>query len=621
MKAAGKQVRRTAHRAAQAPARAADRNEEPVLGTAYYPDYFPEAVWADDLDRMVAARIGCVRVLEFAWCWYQPEPRRFRWDGLDRFLDLCHARGLRVCLATPTATPPPWFFDKYPDARLMGNDGRACFAHRHMTCWNHPQARREAFRTIRALAKRYGRHPAVWGWQIDNEPNYAEDPKGFYDFNPHALAAGRCWLRGRYGTLENLNRAWFAAFWSQAVNAWPQVWATHAPLVNPQSRLDFLRWREANMAAFVQDQAAILRTHTRGQAIGVNIPETGVAFSVAIGQDYWAQAAGMDWVGTDLYAGSHDEAADLAGFRQNCDIMRSVAESARPGGAAFILSECQGGPHVRAWHGTFACQSWEPGYLKRCTELFVERGASQIWYFLWRPTSGGTEMGMNGVQDLDGHDTANTDMLRTLGARRKPLRRLAAAYQARPLALIHYSRDTMRFLHGMEPLEAVARSLAGVHRRLDQQGYRISVVTDSQLDAAAIPDADMLVLAESHLLSTRAQQAVLAWVQGNARRMVHLGPHTALLDERGQLFPPSQRWLWHALGVEPGALFDQAVALRVGRVQVKAFRALRAAAARGTAGATQGKGALRYRGHSYPQRIQVGRQIVVHACREDVAGC
>lgn len=490
-----------------------------------------------------------------------------------------------------------------------------------MTCWNHPQARREAFRTIEALARRYGRHPAVWGWQIDNEPNYAEDPKGFYDFNPHFLTAGRRWLRSRYGTLAQLNRAWFAAFWSQAVNSWSQVWATHTPLVNPQSRLDFLRWREASMAAFVQAQAALLRRHTRGQAIGVNIPETGPVLSVAIGQDYWAQAAGMDWVGTDLYAGSHDEAADLAGFRRNCDIMRSVAEAARTGGAAFILSECQGGPHVRAWYGTFACQPWDSGYLKRSIELFAERGASQIWTFLWRPTPGGAEMGMNGVQDLDGNDTANTAMLRALGKHRPRLRSLAAAYRARPLALIHYSRDTLRFLQGMEPLEGVAQSLAAVHRRLDQQGYRITVVTDAQLDAGTIPDADLLVLAESHLLSIRAQQAVLAWVRDDARRRLHLGPHTALLDDNGQLFPPSQRWLWQALGIEPGPLFDQAVALRCGDLQVKAFRALRALDARGPAGRVTGQGKLRYRGRTCPMRIQVGRQIVVHACRESVARC
>lgn len=92
-----------------------------------------------------------------------------------------------------------------------------------MTCWNHSGARDEAWRTIEALATRYGSHPAVWGWQIDNEPNYAERVDEFYDFNPYFLADGRAWLREKYGTLEALNAAWFAQFWSQAANEWEQI--------------------------------------------------------------------------------------------------------------------------------------------------------------------------------------------------------------------------------------------------------------------------------------------------------------------------------------------------------------------------------------------------------------
>jgi beta-galactosidase len=176
------------------------------LGTAYYPDYFPSTEWSRDLDRMKAAGIGRVRILEFAWSWYQPEPDKWSWDGLDRFLDLALRKEMDVCLATPTATPPPWFFERYPDARLMNDQGQVCWAHRHMTCWNHLQAWEEAARTIHHLAQRYGSHPAVWGWQIDNEPNYAEDPAAFYDFNPHALRDARQWLWKPRGLERSLVR-------------------------------------------------------------------------------------------------------------------------------------------------------------------------------------------------------------------------------------------------------------------------------------------------------------------------------------------------------------------------------------------------------------------------------
>ena len=161
------------------------------FGTAYYPDYYPREEWATDLDRMKAAGITVVRILEFAWCWYQPTPDTFEWEGLDHFLDLCAERDLEVCLCTPTATAPPWFMERYPDARLMDAEGVPCFSHRHFVCWNHPEARAEALNTVTALAERYGSHKAVTAWQIDNESNYAEKVDTLYDFNPHSLAKAR----------------------------------------------------------------------------------------------------------------------------------------------------------------------------------------------------------------------------------------------------------------------------------------------------------------------------------------------------------------------------------------------------------------------------------------------
>jgi beta-galactosidase GanA len=93
------------------------------LGTAYYPDYFPAAEWARDLDRMKAAGIGCVRILEFAWSWYQPEPGRWSWDGLDQFLDLAGERNLAVCLSTAAVVFREAYrctLDERPGPHLLG---------------------------------------------------------------------------------------------------------------------------------------------------------------------------------------------------------------------------------------------------------------------------------------------------------------------------------------------------------------------------------------------------------------------------------------------------------------------------------------------------------------------
>lgn len=551
------------------------------IGTAYYPDYFPSTEWSRDLDQMKAAGIGCVRILEFAWSWYQPEPGKWHWEGLDQFLELAWAKEMQVCLSTGTATPPPWFFEKFPDARLMNDQGQISWGHRHMTCWNHPGAWEEAVATIRILARRYGRHPAVWGWQIDNEPNYAEDPSAFYDFNPHALRDGQQWLKQRYGSPEALNEAWFGAFWSQRYNRWEQVWRTHHPKNNPGSFLAFLEWREANLGQFVQNQAAILREETRGQKIGVNIPETGVPFSLQIGQDYWAQARGLDWVGTDLYTASGHRENDRRALRYSCDLMRSVRDSMAPE-AEFLIAETQAGPHLRTWKCGFAGEAWEPDFIRDSLEVYAERGASQSWLFMWRPVPGGREIGMNGLQTMEGENSERTEEVRRLAGEKGNFSAAAEAYRKRPVALIHYSQSSLRHLlyfDAPEPSSPTASNdrasliLRGAHQWLDRQGYRIRFVTDAEI-LAGLPEAGILVLPLSPLLGSEAQRAILDWREKGGGRELWLGPDTGLLDQQGKWLSEGDRPLWSLMGVRPGPLIDLGEELEIGEKRHRRFRVL-----------------------------------------------
>ncbi len=575
------------------------------FGTAYYPDYFPAADWSIDLDRMKSAGITCVRILEFAWSWYQPEPDRWEWEGLDRFLDLAAERQIKVCLSTPTATPPPWFFERYPDARLMDENGHGCRSHRHMACWNHPEAWGEAMRTIRTLAERYGSHPAVWGWQISNEPNYAEEVAGFYDFNPLAIRDAQEWLKQQYGTLDRLNEAWMGAFWSQRYNRWEQIWRTHSPKTNPNAFLAFLRWRESNIAGFVQQQAALLREVTRDQKIGINIPETGVHLSTTIAQDYWGQGRGLDWIGTDLYVANGNRERALADLRYSCDVMRSVQESAAPDGE-FLLAETQAGPHLRTWQCTFAGEAWGADFLDQSFHVYAERGATQTWLFTWRPTRGGKEIGMNGLQNFEGEDTPRTDVVRHFAGDASSLDKVAQAYRERPVALVHYSQDSLRHLLYFEPTERAAEILRGIHRLLDAEGFRIRFLTDAEM-LAGVPEGARLVLPLSPLLPPRAQQALIDWQGGAPGRQLWLGPDTGLLDADGNWLRREDRPLWRWLGVEPTFLCDVREKLNVEGLVVDRFRILEAQAGARVLSAAP------WRDRKIPARLECRPGVILHA--------
>lgn len=523
------------------------------FGTAYYPDHWPESEWARDLDRIQAAGLAAVRFGEFSWSWYEPEPGRFDFAALDRFVDLVEERGLELCLCTPTATPPPWMDELFPDGRLMDMHGRRCLSHRHYWCWNHPGARAQAERTITALATRYLGRRCLWGWQIDNEPNYAEqtrDAEGMYDWNPHSRRAFAAWLERRHGTIAALNDAWWTNFWSQRVRTWDEA-ATPRGKVNPHAWLDFLRWRESALAEQIAWQAALLRRLTPGVRIGCNIPETGVTGSVNIGQDYFAQAAaGLDWVGTDLYQATGDRAADLARHAHSTDLLRSAAEAA---GAEFFLSETQAGPHVRAWPNGFAGEGFGPDYLADCARVYAERGATRIWWFLWRPTLGGVELGMNGVQDLAGADTTRTREVQKLAADGAALARRRTAWLRRPRAVVHYSRASLLhrsfFTAELRPLNDL---FDGWHTLLEALGYRVDYVTDAQLVAGAAADAALVVAPFSVVLDDATVTAL-----ARVKSPLLVGPLTGACDEHGRLrVAGAPAELTARIGVAPGLWRD-----------------------------------------------------------------
>ena len=140
------------------------------LGVCYYPEHWPEQLWAEDARRMAQAGLSRVRIGEFAWSRIEPEPGRFEWGWLDRAIETLQAAGLGVILGTPTATPPKWLVDRMPDMVAVDAQGRPRnFGSRRHYSFSHLGYRAEAVRITRAMAERYGRHPAVVAWQTDNE--------------------------------------------------------------------------------------------------------------------------------------------------------------------------------------------------------------------------------------------------------------------------------------------------------------------------------------------------------------------------------------------------------------------------------------------------------------------
>lgn len=191
-----------------------------AFGGDYNPEQWPREVWDEDMALMREAGVSFVTLGVFSWSWLEPARGEYDFGWLDEVMDLLHANGVAVDLATPTATPPPWLSAAHPEILPVDHDGHTLWpGSRQAWCPSSPVYREYALALTRQLAQRYHDHPALALWHVSNEYACHNVPC----FCDTCAVAFREWLRRRYGALEGLNDAWGTAFWSQRYTGWDQV--------------------------------------------------------------------------------------------------------------------------------------------------------------------------------------------------------------------------------------------------------------------------------------------------------------------------------------------------------------------------------------------------------------
>jgi beta-galactosidase len=360
------------------------------LGVCYYPEHWPDDIWAADAARMIASGLLRVRIGEFAWSRIEPEPGRFSWGWLDRAIDTLHGAGLGIILGTPTATPPKWLVDSMPDMVAIDRDGKSRgFGSRRHYCFSHAGYRTEATRITRAVAERYGHHPGVVAWQTDNEYGCHDT---VLSFSEAACTGFRRWLADRYGSIEALNAAWGNVFWSMEYRAFDEVELPNLTVTetNPAHWLAFRRFASDEVVTFNRAQVEILRAHSPGRDVVHNFMGFFTEF------DHHAVAADLDAVGWDSYplgfldSFRFSEADKLAYARQghpdiaafHHDLYRGCARDGR-----WWVLEQQPGPVNWARFNPAPL----PGMVRLWTLEAMAHGAELVSYFRWRQAPFGQE--------------------------------------------------------------------------------------------------------------------------------------------------------------------------------------------------------------------------------------
>ncbi|GIT91158.1 beta-galactosidase [Jannaschia pagri] len=231
-----------------------------TLGTCYYPEHWPETQWPEDAARMVDLGLTWVRIGEFAWSRLEPAPGAYDWGWLDRAVDVLTDAGLRIVMGTPSATPPRWMLDRYPDMLAVDAEGRPRgFGSRRHYCFSHRGYREDAARMAGLMSERYGAR--VSAWQTDNEYGCHDTT---LSYSEAARLAFRAWLRRRYQTTDDLNAAWGNVFWSMTYSDFDQIDLPNLTVTepNPSHLLAFRRFASDEVVAWNRAQVDAIRAHS-----------------------------------------------------------------------------------------------------------------------------------------------------------------------------------------------------------------------------------------------------------------------------------------------------------------------------------------------------------------------
>ena len=378
------------------------------FGVDYYPEHWvfpyagtkdkPEASWEQDIELMVAAGVNVVRMGEFTWGICEREEGKYDFEWLKRAMDLVGKAGIKVVLGTPTAAPPIWLAQKYPDILPFDRKGRRLSeGTRRACCLNSDVYWDFSKRIVTAMASALGQHPQLIAWQVDNGigGHLTEE-----SFNDQTRRDWQSWLKAKYETIEHLNEAMGLRHWGQVVSSWDQVpMPRHSPTShNPSLALDWMRFSSDTILAFVKMQVDLLHELTPDKPVTTNLRALRRNF------DHFDVAQALDFVAVDSNATIKTKCSEMA---CELDMMRSLKKTdikTPDGDEGFWVIEQKAG-QVN-WQDVNSLV--RPQVVRLFTYQLISRGATGVLYFRWRQSRIGSEKFYGAVLPHNGRKDSRT---------------------------------------------------------------------------------------------------------------------------------------------------------------------------------------------------------------------
>ena len=485
-----------------------------LLGSAWYPEQWPESRWDADLALMQQAHFTVARVGEFAWSRLEPSEGHYDLDWLDRAITLAAKHHIAIVIGTPTDAPPAWLTQKYPDTLGTDANGRRReHGGRRQFSYASPRYRQFCIAIATRLAARFGHNPNVIGWQIGNE--YTDE-----SFDATARAQFQNYLHAKYKTLKNLNTRWTTAYWSQTYTDWSQI-PLNAAAGNPGLMLEHRHFVTATWRSFQHDQLAAIRgLADPRQFITTNVGGLGWSDN----WDHYAINEDLDLASWDDYVGTG-----------HLNVLRN----------AFMNDFVRGWKRKNFWvmETQPGSVNWSPlnnaldrGETRALAWQAIGHGADALLYWQWRDALNGQEQYHGAIVGPDGSPLPLYPEVQQLGEDiRKTSAALAGTSPVADVALLvdYDSRWAIDFQPHTKNYDQL-QVLLDYYKVLSANGRTVDVISAN----APITQYKLVVAPSLNVIPDALAQHLLDYVKQGGNLI--LGPRSGMKDAYNALDPRGQ---------------------------------------------------------------------------------
>lgn len=515
------------------------------IGVTFYPDQWPREYWRTAFSQMAASGFKLVRFGEMAWNWIEPSDGDFRFTEMQEALDLAHQHGLKVLLGIPTSQAPTWLIKKHPEIRPVADDMTPYpeYGPRPNVCRDSDIFRKYAKRMIEKLVEKFAKHPAVYMWQMDNEPVYPPlDSTTSKDFCHcgHTAKAFREWAKNEYGDIKKLNEKWGTRFWTVEFSSFDDITPPRCGMWDagdPHIFLDWFRFKSESLLSFLEWGKAIVKKIDPDHKVGTN-GFIGICSRVP---DHDVLASFAEWYGLDIYPrGNRASEMDVARI---LDHWRSFTTGRD---CEFHVTELQGGQNVR-WGYPGHVEGPE---IRLWTHQVFAHGAKTMLYHNWRTPLFGSETGGFGILKLRGERSGRLekieqaikeiDRVSYVIDKTKAACRIAIAHLRGSEVETYQEQGPTRGISGqwMEVRSDIGLmhgllSSSGAHKAAWRHFDPVSFIFERQLDNGNLP-YEAVMIPNPYVLKDKAAKCLRKYIYDGG--IVITEARFGLKDENGKLY-------------------------------------------------------------------------------------